>query len=43
MWLTVAGLTLAGWLFGVLGGVAAGFLLRNQLRDALDPENLRAA
>ena len=42
-WLTAAGLTLAGWLLGLLGGVAAGFLLRNQLRDALDPENLRAA
>jgi len=39
----VAGLTVAGWLLGLLGGVAAGFLLRNQLRDALDPENLRAA
>jgi FtsX-like permease family protein len=30
-------------LFGLAGGVLAGFLLRNQLRDALDPENLRAA
>lgn len=43
MLVTTAGLTLAGWLLGLLGGVAAGFLLRNQLRDALDPENLRAA
>lgn len=33
----------AGWVFGQLGGAVAGFLLRNQLRDALDPENLRAA
>jgi len=32
-----------GCLFGLAGGVLAGFLLRNQLRDALDPENLRAA
>lgn len=38
-----AALTVAGWAFGHLGGAAAGFLLRNQLRDALDPENLRAA
>ncbi|HET6737334.1 MAG TPA: hypothetical protein VFH76_00315 [Kribbella sp.] len=38
-----AALTAAGWAFGHLGGAAAGFLLRNQLRDALDPENLRAA
>ena len=29
--------------FGQLGGAVAGFLLRNQPRDALDPENLRAA
>ncbi|HEY3558826.1 MAG TPA: FtsX-like permease family protein [Kribbella sp.] len=36
-------LAAAGWAFGHLGGAAAGFLLRNQLRDALDPENLRAA
>lgn len=36
-------LAVAGWAFGQLGGAAAGFLLRNQLRDALDPENLRAA
>jgi hypothetical protein len=36
-------LTVAGWLLGLVGGAAAGFLLRNQLRDALDPENLRAA
>ncbi|GAA3083292.1 hypothetical protein JOF29_004491 [Kribbella aluminosa] len=36
-------LAAAGWLFGQLGGTVAGFLLRNQLRDALDPENLRAA
>ncbi|WP_328524409.1 FtsX-like permease family protein [Kribbella sp. NBC_00359] len=41
--LTAAGLTAAGWLLSHLGAVAAGFLLRNQLRDALDPENLRAA
>jgi cell division protein FtsX len=41
--ITAAGLTVAGWLLGLLGGTAAGFLLRNQLRDALDPENLRAA
>jgi hypothetical protein len=38
-----AALTAGGWLLGHLGGAAAGFLLRNQLRDALDPENLRAA
>ncbi|TCC20927.1 hypothetical protein [Kribbella speibonae] len=36
-------LTITGWLLGQLGGAVAGFLLRNQLRDALDPENLRAA
>ncbi|GAA1147344.1 hypothetical protein GCM10009630_52210 [Kribbella jejuensis] len=36
-------LAAAGWVFGQLGGAVAGFLLRNQLRDALDPENLRAA
>ncbi|MEV5960185.1 hypothetical protein AB0L70_00395 [Kribbella sp. NPDC051952] len=36
-------LTAGGWLLGLVGGAAAGFLLRNQLRDALDPENLRAA
>ncbi|MFD7156405.1 hypothetical protein ACFV9C_17480 [Kribbella sp. NPDC059898] len=36
-------LAAGGWLFGQLGGTVAGFLLRNQLRDALDPENLRAA
>lgn len=36
-------LAVAGWVFGRLGGAVAGFLLRNQLRDALDPENLRAA
>ncbi|HZX05345.1 hypothetical protein [Kribbella sp.] len=36
-------LAAVGWLFGQLGGTVAGFLLRNQLRDALDPENLRAA
>jgi hypothetical protein len=41
--LLAAILTIAGWLLGHLGGAAAGFLLRNQLRDALDPENLRAA
>jgi hypothetical protein len=41
--LIAAGLTAGGWLLGHLGGAAAGFLLRNQLRDALDPENLRAA
>ncbi|MEV0282904.1 hypothetical protein AB0H36_02170 [Kribbella sp. NPDC050820] len=41
--LASAGLTIAGWLIGLLGGVAAGHLLRNQVRDALDPENLRAA
>jgi hypothetical protein len=40
---TTVGLTVAGWLLGLFGGAAAGFLLRNQLRDALDPENLRAA
>ncbi|MFB6725495.1 FtsX-like permease family protein [Kribbella sp. NPDC056345] len=32
-----------GLVLGVAGGVLAGFLLRNQLEDALDPENLRAA
>ncbi|MFI5729932.1 hypothetical protein ACIA49_07380 [Kribbella sp. NPDC051587] len=32
-----------GCLFALAGGVLAGYLLRNQLRDALDPENLRAA
>jgi hypothetical protein len=36
-------LAAAGWVFGQLGGAVAGLLLRNQLRDALDPENLRAA
>jgi hypothetical protein len=36
-------LAVAGWVFGHLGGAVAGLLLRNQLRDALDPENLRAA
>ena len=41
--LVAAGLTALGWLLGHLGAVTAGFLLRNQLRDALDPENLRAA
>ncbi|NIK55927.1 FtsX-like permease family protein [Kribbella shirazensis] len=41
--LLAAALTAGGWLLGHLGGAAAGFLLRNQLRDALDPENLRAA
>ena len=41
--LLAAILTAAGWLFGHLGAAAAGLLLRNQLRDALDPENLRAA
>jgi len=41
--LVTAGLAIAGWLLGLLGGITAGFLLRNQLRDALDPENLRAA
>jgi hypothetical protein len=41
--LLAAILTAGGWLLGHLGGTAAGFLLRNQLRDALDPENLRAA
>jgi len=30
-------------LFTLATAVLAGFLLRNQLRDALDPENLRAA
>jgi hypothetical protein len=41
--LIAAALTAGGWLLGHLGGAAAGYLLRNQLRDALDPENLRAA
>ncbi|MEU8224733.1 FtsX-like permease family protein [Kribbella sp. NPDC048915] len=41
--LLAAILTAAGWVLGHLGGTAAGYLLRNQLRDALDPENLRAA
>ena len=41
--ITAAALTVGGWLLGLLGGAAAGFLLRNQLQDALDPENLRAA
>ncbi|MEV4264889.1 FtsX-like permease family protein [Kribbella sp. NPDC049584] len=41
--LIAAGLTAGGWVLGHLGGTAAGYLLRNQLRDALDPENLRAA
>lgn len=41
--ITAGVLTAAGWLLGLVGGAAAGFLLRNQLRDALDPENLRAA
>ncbi|WP_350280402.1 FtsX-like permease family protein [Kribbella sp. HUAS MG21] len=41
--LLAAVLTAGGWLLGHLGGTTAGFLLRNQLRDAIDPENLRAA
>jgi hypothetical protein len=41
--LLAAILTAGGWLLGHLGGAVAGLLLRNQLRDALDPENLRAA
>lgn len=41
--ITAVGLTVSGWLLGLAGGAVAGFLLRNQLRDALDPENLRAA
>jgi len=41
--LIAAALTAGGWVLGHLGGTAAGYLLRNQLRDALDPENLRAA
>ena len=41
--LLAAVLTSGGWLLGHLGGTTAGFLLRNQLRDAIDPENLRAA
>lgn len=31
------------WLEWVGIAADAGFLLRNRLRDALDPENLRAA
>ena len=41
--LIAVALTAGGWVLGQLGGTAAGYLLRNQLRDALDPENLRAA
>jgi hypothetical protein len=41
--LATAALLAGGCLFGLGGGVLAGFLLRNQLQDALDPENLRAA
>ncbi|WP_405062671.1 hypothetical protein OG474_13850 [Kribbella sp. NBC_01505] len=36
-------LLLLSWGFAVSGAALAGYLLRNQLRDALDPENLRAA
>ncbi|GAA1679316.1 hypothetical protein GCM10009745_23890 [Kribbella yunnanensis] len=39
----LAGLLLLSWGFAVGGAALAGYLLRNQLRDALDPENLRAA
>ncbi|TDD62474.1 hypothetical protein E1263_03280 [Kribbella antibiotica] len=39
----LAGLLLLSWGFAVGGASLAGYLLRNQLRDALDPENLRAA
>ncbi len=36
-------LLVLGWATATAGAAIAGFLLRNQLRDALDPENLRAA
>jgi hypothetical protein len=36
-------LLVLGWATAAAGAALAGFLLRNQLRDALDPENLRAA
>ncbi|MFB6725494.1 hypothetical protein ACFCV3_35265 [Kribbella sp. NPDC056345] len=39
----LAGLLLLSWGFATGGAALAGYLLRNQLRDALDPENLRAA
>ncbi|TWD80117.1 hypothetical protein FB561_1189 [Kribbella amoyensis] len=41
--ITAIVLLFLGLAFGVLGAAVAGHLLRNQLRDALDPENLRAA
>ncbi|WP_405062670.1 hypothetical protein OG474_13845 [Kribbella sp. NBC_01505] len=41
--LGTVGVIAGGCLFALGGGVLAGFLLRNQLHDALDPENLRAA
>jgi len=41
--LAAVALATAGAVLGLLGAVLAGFLLRNHLRDALDPENLRAA
>ncbi|GAA1549469.1 hypothetical protein GCM10009804_02420 [Kribbella hippodromi] len=41
--LVAVALSALGWLIGHLGGAAACYLLRNQLRDALAPENLRAA
>ncbi|GAB3943294.1 hypothetical protein GCM10029976_065700 [Kribbella albertanoniae] len=39
----LAGALLLSWGFATGGAALAGYLLRNQLRDALDPENLRAA
>jgi hypothetical protein len=39
----VLALLALGWATATAGAALAGFLLRNQLRDALDPENLRAA
>jgi hypothetical protein len=36
-------LLVLGWAVASAGAALAGFLLRYQLRDALDPENLRAA
>ncbi|MEV6284102.1 FtsX-like permease family protein [Kribbella sp. NPDC051770] len=41
--IAVLALLVLGWAVATAGAALAGFLLRNQLRDALDPENLRAA
>lgn len=41
--ITAVALPPAGWVLGQLGAAAAGHLLRNHIRDAVDPGNLRAA